>query len=88
MKTETVTNGQLADLLVSLGFTRKSRDDHYDVYSEPTTDMWFPLPKADRHAPARTSHLDALRAQLSYRGLMTEGEFDAHFADGAALRST
>ncbi len=88
MKTETITNGQVADLLVELGFTRKSRDEHYDVYSEPTTDMWFPLPKVDRHAPARTSHIDALRVQLSYRGLMAESEFDAYFAEGTAVKSS
>lgn len=84
MKAKTVTNAQLADLLVSLGFTRKSRDEQYDVYSEPTTDMWFPIPKVDRHAPARASHVDALRVQLSYRGLMAETDFDAFIAEGTA----
>ena len=86
MRPHTVTNGQLVQLLTALGFTRTSLNERYDLFTEPKTDMAFPLPKGDPNAPARASHVDGLRVQLAYRGLMDEADFEAHFATPAAAK--
>ncbi len=87
MRPHTVTNGQLVQLLTALGFTRTNLNERYDLFTEPKSDMAFPLPKSDPTAPARASHVDGLRVQLAYRGLMDEADFDAHFANLVAVKA-
>ena len=87
MKPRTITNGDLVQLLLSLGFVRSKLNEHYDLFTESKTDMAFPLPKGHPDAPARTSHVDGLRVQLAYRGLMGETEFEAQFNTPVAVKS-
>jgi hypothetical protein len=87
VKTRTITNHDLVQLLLSLGFERAKLNEHYDLFTESKTDMAFPLPKGVPTAPARTSHVDGLRVQLAYRNLMDEAEFDARFSTPVAVKS-
>jgi hypothetical protein len=89
MKTKPITNGQLVDLLLQLGFARHDhpRDDRFEVFTEDQTDMIFPLPKCVPSTPAHPSNIAGLRLQLYYRGLMEKADFDAALAGGVKAKS-
>ena len=84
--TERATYGQLVELLTRLGFTRRAINNDYELFSHRRSGMSFPLPMCDMDARARGTHIDGLRLQLDYRGLMEHAEFDAYFATASAAK--
>lgn len=86
MKPHAISNGQLVQLLTELGFARAPLNERYDLFTESKTDMAFPLPTGDPDAPARATHIDGLRVQLAYRGLMDAADFEAYLSSPVAAK--
>ena len=83
----TPTLAQVLQLLRELGFVPAQAKQGVIAYTHDNSGAEFLFRDRDHDAPARESELANLRVQLTYRGLLTEDEFD-RFLAGPAFSPT
>lgn len=77
-----VTNRQLEELLLHLGFIETSRDDRAIVYQHSAADSLIALPTKEFNGKARLADLMSVEVHLIGRGHIDESSFEAFVREG------
>ena len=77
----TPTLAQVLQLLRELGFTPAHAKQGVIAYAHPNSGAEFLFRDRELETPARANELANLRVQLTFRGLLTEDEFDRFLAE-------
>jgi len=76
MMASQITYGELAEVLMRLGFTATTVEDRWQAYRHADSDTLIVLANRDSASPARPSDLVSVRRHLVDNDLIAENEFD------------
>jgi hypothetical protein len=78
------TFGQVRQYLLGLGFAEETPKSGIAAFTHADSGAVFLFHDRDPNTPARESEMYELELQLTYRGVVTEGDF-RRFANSATL---